>query len=346
MQLSVSQIAERIGAKLLGDGSGKINTVSTAEAAGSSNITFAKDRKHAKSAADGDVGAVIVSEPIADLNKPQLVVKNVDAALIEVLKIFAPKLRPVKPGIDQRALVADSDGIGKGVSIGPYVVVESGARIGDDSIISSGCKIGQNTKIGKNCRLDSNVVVEHNCVIGNDVIIQANSVIGSTGFGYSYIDGAHRLIPHNGGVVIEDFVEIGACCCVDRAKFGNTFIGAGTKMDNLIQIGHNAVIGKCCVIVAQVAMGGSSEIGDGVVLAGHAGVSENVKVGAGAIVAAKSGVTSNIEAGKKVFGMPARDHIETLRILGLTRRLPEMLKRLKQLSSKVEKLEAAKNNSQ
>lgn len=346
MQLSVSQIAERIGAKLLGDGAGGIDAVSTAEAAGGSNITFAKDGKHAKSAADSDAGAVIVSKPIAGLDKPQLVVKNVDVALIEALKIFAPKLRAAKPGIDPSAIVADSAGIGKGVSIGPYVVVESGARIGGGSIISSGCKIGQNTKIGDNCRLDSNVVVEHNCVIGSGVIIQANSVIGSTGFGYSYIDGAHRLIPHNGGVVIEDFVEIGACCCIDRAKFGNTVIGAGTKMDNLIQIGHNVVIGKCCVIVAQVAMGGSSEIGDGVVLAGHVGVSENIKVGAGAIVAAKSGVTSNIKAGRKVFGMPARDHIEALRVLGLTRRLPEMVKKLKQLSSKVEKLEAAKNNSE
>ncbi|GAG50760.1 unnamed protein product, partial [marine sediment metagenome] len=142
-----------------------------------------------------------------------------------VLNLFAPKFRTVVEGIDPTAKVAQNARIAKGVSVGPGVVIDDGVEIGLNSVIASGCKIGENSTVGKNCRLDSNVVIYHNCRLGNNVVIQANSTIGSTGFGYLFIDGAHKLIPHNGGVVIEDFVEIGANCCVDRAKFGNTIIG-------------------------------------------------------------------------------------------------------------------------
>jgi len=343
MQLTILKIAERIDAELVGDGSGKIESVSAIASAGSSNITFVSNKKHVKSVASSGAGAVIVNEPIEGLDKPQVLVKNVDVALIEVLKIFAPKLKPAKAGIDATAIVAEGAKISKEASLGAYVVIENGVEVGG-SIISSGCKIGQNSRIGDNCRLDSNVVVHHNCVIGNNVIIQSNTVIGATGFGYSFIDGAHRLIPHNGGVVIEDFVEIGSCCCIDRAKFGNTIIGAGTKMDNIIQVGHSAVVGKCCLLVAGVLLAGSAKLGNGVVMAGHAGVAEGVTVGDGVIIAAKSAVTTDVKAGEKMFGMPARSHMEMLRAQSSVRRLPEMVKQLKQLILKVEKLEASKDN--
>ncbi|MBW8000711.1 MAG: UDP-3-O-(3-hydroxymyristoyl)glucosamine N-acyltransferase [Planctomycetes bacterium] len=346
MQLTIFEIAEQIGGEVVGDGSGKIESVSAIASAGSSNITFVSDKKHAKSIAGSGAGAVIVSEPIKGLDKPQVLVKDVGAGLIEVLKIFAPKLKAAKAGIDSTAVVAKDAKISKEASIGACVVIESGVEVGKGSVISSGCKIGQNSKVGDNCRLDSNVVVQHNCVIGNNVIIQSNTVIGSIGFGYSFIDGAHRLIPHNGGVVIEDFVEIGSCCCIDRAKFGNTIIGAGTKMDNIIQVGHNAVVGKCCLLVAGVLLAGSAKLGNGVVMAGHAGVAEGVTVGDGVIIAAKSAVTTDVKAGKKMFGMPARSHIEMLRAQSSMRRLPEMVKQLKQLSLKVEKLESSKDDKE
>jgi len=234
--------------------------------------------------------------------------------------------------------------IAKGVSVGAGVVIDDGVEIGENTVISSGCKIGENTKVGGDCRFDSNVVVYHNCRIGNNVIIQANSTIGSTGFGYSFIDGAHKLIPHNGRVVIEDFVEIGANCCVDRAKFGETVIGAGTKMDNLVQIGHNVVIGKCCLIAGLVGISGSCRIGDGVVLAGQVGMADHVEIGDGAAVGAQSGVSSNVGAGEKVVGSPAIELREGLRVMGLTVRLPKLAKQLRQLSARMKKLEAAKDN--
>ena len=355
MRLTVAQLAERLGAELVGDGRGQISTVGTIEAAGENDVAFIRDSKlhyvQPGTAADGKylsavrqslAGAVITSKHIEDLEKPQLVVKNVDAALIEALNIFAPDLKPAAEGIDPTAKVADNAKIAEGVAIGAGVAIENGAEIGSNSVIGSGCKIGQNSKVGKNCRLDGNVVVYHNCRIGNNVIIQANTTIGSTGFGYSLIDGNHKLIPHNGGVVIEDFVEIGANCCIDRAKFGNTIIGAGTKIDNLVQIAHNVVIGKNCLIAGLVGISGSCRLGDGVVLAGQVGLADNIKIGDGTIVGAKAGVINDIGPGEKVVGSPAINRKEALHIVSLTMRLPKLNKQLKQLNKRVENLEKTK----
>jgi UDP-3-O-[3-hydroxymyristoyl] glucosamine N-acyltransferase len=355
MKLTVAQLADMLGAELIGDGRGQIIAVGTIEAAGANEVTFIRNTKlhyvQPGIAADGKylsavrqslAGAVITGRPIDDLDKPQLIVKNVDAALIEALNIFAPELKPAARGIDPAAKVADNAKIAESASIGAGVVIEDGAEVGANSIIESGCKIGQNSKVGKDCRLDSNVVVYHNCRIGNSVIIQANTTIGSTGFGYSFIDGSQKLVPHNGGVVIEDFVEIGANCCIDRAKFGNTIIGAGTKIDNLVQIAHNVVIGKNCLIAGLVGISGSCRLGDGVVLAGQVGMADNIKIGDGTIVGAKSGIMSNIEAGKTVLGSPPVDRKEALQIMSLTMRLPKLNKQLKQLSKRVENLEKTK----
>jgi len=344
MRLTVAQLAERIGAELVGDGSGQISAVSAADAADENTVTFITDGKHIPRLEKSHAGAVIAARRIEGLVKPQLIVKNVDAALIETLNVFAPKLKAVEEGIDPTAKVGQDVKIAAGVSVGAGVVIDDGVEIGENSVIASGCKIGENSKVGKNCRLDSNVVIYHNCTIGNNVVIQANSTIGSTGFGYSYIDGSHKLIPHNGGVVIENFVEIGANSCIDRAKFGNTIIGAGTKIDNLVQIAHNVVIGKCCLIVGQVGISGSCKLGDGVVLAGQVGLVDNIELGDGVMAGAQSGVYHSVAAGKKIFGYPAFERTETLKIIGLTRRLPKLVELLKQVRKRIERLEAAKDD--
>ena len=357
MRLTVAQLAERIGAELSGNGSGQISAVSVVETAGENDVTFVKDPErygvrsgtlsdagHRAGLGKSRAGAVVVAGRIKGLSRPQLIVRNVDAALIKALDIFAPELKAPAEGIDPTAKLGQDVKIAEGVSIGAAVVVDDGARIGPNSVIASGCRIGENSKVGENCRLDSNVVVYHNCTIGNNVVIQANSTIGSVGFGYCFIDGAHKLIPHNGGVVIEDFVEIGANCCIDRAKFGNTIIGAGTKIDNLVQIAHNVVIGKACLIAGQVGISGSCRLGDGVVLAGQAGLIDHIEIGDGAMVGAQSGVINDVGAGEKVFGMPAIDRREALRVVGLTKRLPRMAERLRRLSKRVEELEAAKDD--
>ncbi len=347
MKLTVAQLAERIGAELVGSskcGSRQISAVGVVEAAGENEVTFITDARRIAGLERSDAGAVIVGRRIEGLSKPQLIVKDVNTALIEALNVFAPRLKAAEEGIDPTAKVGQDVKIDRGVFVGAGVVIDDGVEIGLNSIISCGCKIGQNSKVGRNCHFDSNVVVYHNCTIGNNVVIQANSTIGSTGFGYSFIDGAHRLIPHNGGVSIEDFVEIGANCCIDRAKFGNTIIGAGTKIDNLVQIAHNVVIGKCCLIAALVGIAGSCKLGDGVVLGGQVGLVDNIEIGDGAVVGAQSGVAHDVAAGQQIFGSPAIERKEAFRIIGLMRRLPKLSEQLKQLIKRIERLESAKDD--
>jgi UDP-3-O-[3-hydroxymyristoyl] glucosamine N-acyltransferase len=347
MELTVAQLAERLDAELsgnAGDISRRITSVCPIEAAGENEVTFVTDDKHKAALDKSRAGAVIVSAHLDDLDKPQLIVKDINAALIEALSAFAPKLKAAAEGVDPKAKLADNVKIADGVSVGAGAVIDEGVEIGQKSVIASGCKIGQNSKIGKNCRLDGNVVVYHNCRLGDNVIIQANSTIGSTGFGYSFIDGVHELIPHNGGVVIEDFVHIGANCCVDRAKFGNTIIGAGTKIDNLVQIAHNVVVGKCCLIAAMAGLSGSCKLGDGVVLAGQVGLADNIEIGDGTMIGAQSGVMSDVPAGQKFAWTPAIKAREAFRIIGLIMRLPKMVEQLKQLTKRTEKLEAAEDD--
>jgi len=347
MKLTLEQLAKQLGAELTGeaaDAGREIAGVGPIEAAGENEITFVTSDKHRSALRQSRAGAVIVSSRLDDFDKPQLIVKDVNAALIQTLNIFAPRLKPAAEGIDPTAKLGDNVKIAKGVSVGAGVVIDDGVRIGPNSIVASGCKIGENSRLGGNCRLDSNVVIYHNCSLGNNVIVQANTTIGSTGFGYSFIEGAHRLIPHNGGVVIEDFVEIGANCCIDRAKFGNTIIGAGTKIDNLVQVAHNVVVGKCCLIAALVGISGSCRLGDGVVLGGQVGLADNIEIGDGTMVGAQAGVVSSVPAGQKLAWTPAIKREEALRIVGLTMRLPKMADQLKQLSKRVEKLEVAEDD--
>ena len=348
MKLTIEELAARLGAQLAGEvgQAGKLITgIGPVHTAGADQVTFITGEKHQTGLAQSQAGAVIAGTRIEGFAGPQLVVGNVNAALIETLKIFAPKLKAPAEGVDPTARLGRNVKIAKGVSIGPGVVIDDAVQIGPNTIVASGCRIGENSKLGENCRLDANVVIYHNCTLGNNVIIQANTTIGSTGFGYAFIEGAHRLIPHNGGVIIEDFVELGANCCVDRAKFGNTIIGAGTKIDNLVQVAHNVVIGKCCLIAALVGISGSCRLGDGVVLGGQVGLADNIEIGDGTMVGAQAGVMSSVEAGQKLAWTPAIKRENALRIVGLTMRLPKMAEQLKQLSKRVEKLEAAEDDS-
>jgi len=342
--LTTAELAGRIGAELVGTGSVKITSVAAIQTSQKTDVTFLTNDKYLDELKQSDAGAVIVAGKIEALSKPQLIVKDVDTALINALSVFAPKLRPQSPGIHRTAVVAESARIAETASIGSNVCIAERVEIGENTVIAAGAFVGENSKLGGNCRLDSNVVVYHNCTIGNNVIVQANSTIGSTGFGYVTVNGVQKLIPHNGGVIIEDFVEIGANCCIDRAKFGNTVVGAGTKIDNLVQIAHNVVIGKCCFLAGQVGIAGSSKLGNGVVLAGQAGVVDHVTIGDKTIVGAQAGVTGDIADGKRIFGSPAHDVKEALREFTLTRRLPKMAEQLKNLKKRIEELEAAKDD--
>ena len=347
MSVTIAELAKRLGAKVVGPDTGlgkQVSAIQPVETAGPGDVTFVTAAKHEAAAGKSAAAAVIVAQAVEGLQVPQLIVKDISAALIEALHLFAPRLKPAVRGIDPSARVGANVHLAEGVSIGPLVVLADGVRIGAETVLGSGCRIGENTTIGAHCRLDSNVVVYHNCALGNHVIIQANSTIGATGFGYAFIGGAHQLIPHNGGVVIEDFVEIGANSCVDRAKFGNTIIGAGTKIDNLVQIAHNVSIGKCCLIAAQVGVAGSCQLGDGVVLAGQVGLADNIVIGAGTMVGAQAGVMSSTGPGEKLAWSPALNVREAARVVAYVLRLPKLAQELKRLTAKVEKLEAANDD--
>ncbi len=348
MKMTVEQLAKQLKAELNANTKnldGLITSVAPVQSATQSDVTFLTDDRHKAAIKESRAGAVLVNKFMDGLKIPQLIVENVNKALIATLNIFAPELKTPQPGIHPSACIAKSAKIDKNASIGALVFIDENVEIGANTIINSGCSIGQNSKIGMNCRIDCNVAIYHNCKIGNNVIILANSTIGSDGFGYEYFEGAHHHIPHNGGVIIEDFVEIGANCCIDRAKFDNTIVGAGTKIDNLVQIAHNVVIGKCCLIASQAGIAGSTKLGNGVVLAGQAGLKDHIEIGNRVIIGARAGVVKSVPEGYKMAWTPACEWNEGMRIMAHVKHLPKMAEQLKQLSNRIKELEVAKDNT-
>ncbi len=338
----LSELAIKLGARLYGSDV-NITGVNTIADAGEHEVCFLTSSKYAKELEQSSAAAVLVAQRLDDVEMAQLVVEKVDAALIELLKLFSPKLTP-QQGIHPTAVIESTAELDATVSVGPNAYIGHAVKIAANTAIGAGCFVGENTTIGSECRLDGHVAVYHNCQIGNRCVIQANSTIGATGFGYSFIEGQHRLIPHNGGVILEDGVEIGSNSCVDRAKFGNTIIGAGTKIDNLVQIAHNVRTGKCCLMAGHVGISGSTIVGNGVVFAGASGSADHVEIGDGAVLGAQAVATGKIAAGQTILGTPARDMRQELKSMSIYRKLPELAKEMKQLSRKVSQLEAAKDN--
>ncbi len=342
--ITLAGLAELLNARLAGgDGGAVISGVNTIRDAGPGEVCFLASPKHRGELAATRATAVLVGEELTLCPAAQLVVGNVNKALIAALRYFEPPLKGYS-GVDSSATVDATAVVDETAAIGPRAVIGPGAAIGPHTVIGPGVTVGQDTTIGAHCRLDANVVVYHRCRIGNYCIILANSTIGATGFGYAFIDGRHQLIPHNGGVIIEDGVEIGANSCVDRAKFGNTVIGAGTKIDNLVQIGHNVRIGRACLLAGTAGMGGSAVLGDGVVLAGRVGVADQIIVGDGVIAGVNSVISENIAPGQKVLGFPARSMRDEMKSMSVYQKLPELAKEVKTLAKKIESLEAAKDH--
>lgn len=339
----LSEIAIKLNAQLLGIGQIEVTSVNTIRDASESEICFLTSPRHADGLAQSRAAAVLLSCPLDNCPTAQLVVKDVNAALIELQTLFAPPLTAAE-GIHPTACIEASAKLDPSATVGPGAYISHGVVIGKETSIGPNSSVGENTRIGDHCQLDSNVAVYHNCRIGNNCVIQANSTIGSTGYGYSFIEGQHRLVPHNGGVILEDGVEVGANSCVDRAKFGNTVIGSGTKIDNQVHIAHNVSIGKCCLLAGQVGISGSVRIGDGVVFGGQSGAADNFSVGDGAIIGARSSVVSDVEPGAKGLGFGPLEMRQELRCISVYNRLPELAKQVKQLNKKIENLDAAKDN--
>ncbi|MDD4005007.1 MAG: UDP-3-O-(3-hydroxymyristoyl)glucosamine N-acyltransferase [Elusimicrobiaceae bacterium] len=234
-------------------------------------------------------------------------------------------------GVDSKASVSDTSRLGLSVYVGAFSIVGPEAAIGEGTVVYPGCYIGHRAKVGQDCLLYPGVVIREDCVIGDRVIIHPNAVIGADGFGYNQTPAGHEKIHQVGRVVIENDVEIGACTTIDRGTMGDTVIGAGSKIDNQVQIAHNVRVGRACIIVSQAGIAGSSSLGDGAIIAGQAGVIDHIKVGSRAIVTAGSGVMNDIPDGAVYFGAPARPHGESMKIQALLGRLPQMHRELRQL---------------
>ncbi len=312
-------------------GQKEIRAVRSMIEAGPSDLTFLANPKYKGELFKVRAGAILLSEPVPDLPIPQIVVGDPYLALARIMQVFYPIPKP-SSGVHRTAVVSTTALLGENVEIGAASTIADGVQIGAGSIIGPGVHIGRNVRIGEGCLFYPGVVVREDSQIGNRVIIQPNAVIGSDGFGYAPDRAGRRhKIPQIGRVVIHDDVEIGANSAIDRATFGETVIGTGTKIDNLVQIAHNVRIGEDCVVVAQAGISGSSRLGHRVILAGQAGVVGHIEIGNDSLVGAQSGVAQSLPENSRVSGSPAIPHQLWLRIQAILRDLPQFISRLRVL---------------
>ncbi len=342
MEIRLAEIARKVGAVVEGDGSVLIHGVAGVRYAMPGEISFVALAKYANDAATTKASALVVakdwSKPLA---VPILRVDHPDAAFAEIAMMFAPPVITPKPGIHPTAVIADDAKIGRDASIGAHCVIEPGAVIGDRATLYAGVYIGHGVQIGNDCKLYPHVSIREHCRLGDRVTLHNGTVVGSDGFGYSVdAQGVRHKVPQLGVVVIGNDVEVGANCTIDRARFGNTRIGNGVKIDNLVQIAHNVIIGDHAVIVAQVGIAGSSMIGSKVVIGGQAGVSGHVIVGEGAMVGGQAGVTKNVPPGTYVVNFPAVPQREFAAAHANVARLPELKARVEELGKKLKDLES------
>ncbi len=337
-------IAQLVKAELKGDGNVVIESVASLDTAGPGNITFAVDKKRFGRLEECNASAVIVGELCDQLDIPQLVVADVNEAVAMLLDDMADPFDMPARGIHSSAVVADDAKVSPSASIGPGVVIGARSCIGDQVVLHANVYVGSDVIIGCDSVLCSGVAVMQNCKIGKRVIIGPNSVIGFEGFGHYTKAGVHNTIRHIGDVIIEDDVELGACTCVDRAKFASTVIGAGSKIDNLVQVGHNVQMGRGCLLCGQVGVAGSVTFGDYVVVGGATVFRDGITVGNQVQCAGSSAIGGDIEDHEIVAGTPAKPAMDAFREFQAITKLPELIKRVKTLEKRLDELGEAEND--
>ncbi|HEY3414569.1 MAG TPA: UDP-3-O-(3-hydroxymyristoyl)glucosamine N-acyltransferase [Armatimonadota bacterium] len=328
MSLRLSAIASALSLELDGEDI-LVTHPALVEDAGPGTLCLATTAEYARQAKELGSSAVL-AKPGIEAGLPTLLSDKPRVAFARVLGLFDD--RPTPPaGIHPAAVVSETATVSATASIGPRAVVEADASIGDGTAIGAGTYVGHGTQIGRDCDIGPGVVIYHRCTLGDRVRLAGGTVIGAEGYGYEWDGAEHVRVPHIGTVVLEDDVDIGANCCVDRAKTAETRVGRGTKIDNLVQIAHGAIIGPFSLMAAQVGIAGSAHVGAGVVMAGQSGVVDGATVGPGAIVAAQSGVMGSVAGGKTYMGTPAREVAEMRRVIAALPRLPSVLGRIRAL---------------
>ncbi len=341
MQLNIQEIIKLTGATLhQGDLDHSVSGVASLSEAGRTEISFLGNEKYFQDFLQTSAGVVLIPGNLPQ--KPSrndivlLEVENPSFAFAAVVKVLAKNQRTVSFGVHPSAIIADDVVINRDkVSIKPGVVIEAGCTIGDGTEIGSGTVICEGSTVGENCLIYPNVTVREHSQIGARVILQPGCVIGSDGYGYELVDGKHTKVDQVGIVVLEDDVEIGANTTIDRARFGKTVIGEGTKVDNLVQIAHNVQTGKHCLIISQTGIAGSASLGNYVTIAAQAGVAGHIHVGDKAILAGRSGVTKSIAGGIIYSGFPARPILEENRRLASLSKLPQLIKDFREIKKNI-----------
>ena len=335
MTFTLRELAKISGGELLGDGSLQITGAASLVEATPGEISFFGNRKYIGLLRKTHASAVFVPADFAETITPaQIRVSNPTKAFEQIVLKFAPPPVAFAPGIHATAVIDPSAQLGERVSIQPYAVIEAGATIGEGTIIGAGSYIGHETLIGAACHIYPRVTIRERSRIGSRVIIHSGAVIGADGFGFEMVDGRHEKIQQLGIVQIDDDVEIGANTTVDRARFGRTWIQQGVKVDNLVQIAHNVVIGKNSVIVAQTGISGSTRVGERVTMAGQVGIVGHVEIADGSVIAAQSGVSKSVPGGVW-FGYPAAPIEETKQQIAWIRSLGKLFARVKQIEKKL-----------
>jgi UDP-3-O-[3-hydroxymyristoyl] glucosamine N-acyltransferase len=344
MQFTAAQLAQLIQGKVEGDAGIAVHSFGKIEEAGPGQLSFLANPKYEEFLYSTKASLVIVNEnfqPRQPVNATLIRVPDAYSAFATLLTKYQELQQQQLTGIQEPVHIAKTAQLGQSLFIGAFSYVSEKVSIGDQTKIYPNCYIGEEVSIGKNCVIHPGVKIYHHCVIGNDVIIHAGTVIGGDGFGFApQADGTLKKVPQIGNVVIEDNVEIGANTTIDRATIGSTIIRKGAKLDNLIQIAHNVEIGNQTVIAAQAGVSGSTKIGKGVMIGGQAGIVGHIQLGDGAKVNAQSGVSKSIEPGKAVTGSPAYDYTQALRGQAVSRRLPELEKRIQQLEQIIKNLQS------
>lgn len=329
---TVQEIADLIGGEIIGDAQQVINGIADVRHAASTQLAFLSDPRYFKAAKQTRAAALLISPDIKEIFSTTVIrVKNPLKAFGKIAVLFTPPPLNWPKKIHPTAIVSPDAKIGHGVHISPHVVIEAGAEIEDGCHIGAGCYIGHYVKMGLSCFLHPRVVIEERCILGNRVNIHAGTVIGSDGFGYEFNNGRHEKIPQIGYVQIDDDVEIGANVTIDRGRFDKTWIQEGAKIDNLVMIAHNVVVGKHTIIVAQAGLAGSVHCGSYVTIAGQAGIAGHISIGDKATVTAKVGVTKDCEPGIIYSGYRARPMQESMKLEACTHRVPELIERVKKL---------------
>lgn len=334
--LTAREIADLVGGRVEGDAGAVVRGIAPLERATGEELSFLALARYVPAFAASSAGVVLVSPDLAasaGTPRARVVVDRPQDAMLALLpRFFTPDAR--LPGIDPSAHIGRGTRLGSRVTIGPNVVLGEGAEVGDDTWIEAGAVVGHRSQIGAGSHLHPGVTVYADSAIGRRVILHSGVRIGSDGYGYVFRDGAHEKIPHVGRCILEDDVEIGANTTVDRGSIDDTIIGAGTKIDNLVHIGHNVHVGRRCLIMAQVGISGSARLEDGVIVAGQAGLAGHITIGAGARIGGQSGVFGDVPAGETWSGYPARPHKEALRAQAALFKLATVWRRLERLLDK------------